>query len=127
RSPFALQPQPQPLLPLAFDHPAAAVFGLVLPTCRVSGTRLGLHVVPVHVLGALAVGPDVLARDRAGVAADALVQVKDHRNLRSEFHLSPPSSYSFISSYSLPHPPVAGASRTATTVTSNSSVIPASG
>src|SRR5215831_14049926 len=126
RSPLALQAQPQPLLSLAFDHPAAAVLGLVLPTCRVSGTRLGLHVVPVHVLGALAVGPNVLARDGASVTTDALVQMEDHCDLRSEFHVSPPSSYPLVP-MPLPHPPVAGPSRTATTVTSNSSVIPASG
>ena len=87
RSPLALKTQPQTLLPLAVDHPAAAIFVLVFPTCRVSRTRLGLHVVPVHVLGALAIRPDVLAREAAGVTADALIQVKDHRNLRSDIHV----------------------------------------
>src|SRR6185437_10316871 len=106
RAPLALQPQPQALLPLAVDHPAAAVFGLVFPTCRVSRTRLGLHVVPVHVFGALAIGPDVLARDAAGVTADALIQVKDHRNLSSDVHVYTPSflwlrSYGFVFGYRL--------------------------
>jgi hypothetical protein len=39
---------------------------------------LGLHVVPPHVLGTLAVGPDVFAGDAAGVTANALIEVENH-------------------------------------------------
>ena len=67
--------------------PAALVLLLVFPRGGIAGARLGLDVVPPHVLGALAVGPDVLAGDAAGVAADALVEVEHHRDLRADVHI----------------------------------------
>jgi len=51
---------------------------LVLPLAGIPGAGFGLDVVPPHVFGALAVGPDVLAGDRTRVATEALVQVEDH-------------------------------------------------
>src|SRR3970282_2607726 len=76
-------------LPVLVALPAALVALLVLPERRVAGARLGLDVVPPHVLGALAVGPDVLAGERARVAADALVEVEHHRHLRADVHATP--------------------------------------
>ena len=73
--------------PAADRLPAALVDVLVLPLGRIAGAGLGFHVVPPHVLGTLAIGPDVLAGDRAGVAADALVQVEHHRDLRANVHV----------------------------------------
>ncbi|MCY1231524.1 hypothetical protein D9M72_439770 [compost metagenome] len=61
--------------------PAALPFLLVLPFLGIADTGLGLDVVEPGVLHAFATGPDVLAGDRAGVAADAFVQVKDHAHL----------------------------------------------
>ncbi len=67
-------------------HPAAVPLVLVLPFLGVADARLGFHVVEPGVLDALARGPDVLAGDRAGVAADALVQVQHHRDLCTDLH-----------------------------------------
>jgi len=78
----ALQLQPQSVLPGLF--PAAAVLLLVFPQRRIAGARLGLDVVPPHVLRALAVGPDVLTRDAARVAPDAFVEMEDHGELRAD-------------------------------------------
>src|SRR3972149_6923960 len=61
----------------SFSHPPP-------PERRVAGAGLRLDVVPPHVLRALAVGPDVLAGDRARMAADALVEVEAHRALRAD-------------------------------------------
>ena len=51
---------------------------------------LHLDVVEPDVLGAAAVRPHVLARDRAGVAPDALVEVHHHRHLGHHTHVSTP-------------------------------------
>src|SRR5690606_23049754 len=59
-------------------YPAAVPAVLVLPFLRIPDARLGLDVVEPRVLHAGTVRPDVLAGDRAGVAADALVQVQHH-------------------------------------------------
>ncbi len=72
--------------PLAAQLPAAVPGVLVLPALGVADAGLGLDVVEPHVLGAVAVGPDVLAGDAAGVAADALVEVHDHADLGSDAH-----------------------------------------
>src|SRR5581483_5417154 len=79
--------------------PAALVALLVLPQGRVAGAGLRLDVVPPHVLGAFAVGPDVLAGDRAGVATDALVEVEDHRHLRADVHHHSSRSSFFTTAY----------------------------
>ena len=72
--------------------PAAVPAVLVLPVLGIADAGLGLDVVEPGVLHALAVRPDVLAGDRAGVAADALVQVEDHADLRADLHRLSPSS-----------------------------------
>ena len=75
------------------DLPAALPLLLIFPILRVADARLRLDVVEVHVLRALAVRPDVLARDRASMAAEALVKVHDHRYLRFNPQANrPPSS-----------------------------------
>jgi len=61
--------------------PPSPVALLVLPAGGVAGTGLGLDVVPPHVLGSLALGPQVLAGHAARVAPDALVEVDHHRDL----------------------------------------------
>ena len=63
------------------EFPPAVIMFLVFPLRRIAGARAGLHVVPPHVFRALAVGPDILAGDRASMAAEAFVEVKHHRNL----------------------------------------------
>src|SRR5574337_309242 len=67
-------------------HPATVPFVLVLPLLRIADAGLGLDVVEPGVLDALARSPHVLAGDRTGVAADALVQVEHHRDLCTHFH-----------------------------------------
>src|SRR5690606_1093641 len=67
-------------------HPAAVPLALVLPFLGIADAGLGLDVVEPGVLDALAAGPHVLAGDRAGVAADALVEVQHHRDLGTDFH-----------------------------------------
>ena len=80
--PAGLQSQPA----LAVELPAAVPARLVGPLARIALPGLGLDVVEPDVLGAGPVGPDLLAGDRAGVAADALVEVHDHRDLRLDAH-----------------------------------------
>ncbi len=70
--------------------PAAAVFVLIFPLGRIPRSRPRLDVVPPHILGALAVGPKVLARNRASMAPDALIQMKEHAHVRPYVH-GPPS------------------------------------
>ena len=65
----------------ALEFPAAAPLVLVFPATWIADARPGLDVVEVHVFGALAVGPRVLAGYRARMAAKALVQVHDHGDL----------------------------------------------
>ena len=66
--------------------PAALVLLLVFPEGRITRAGLGFHVIPPHVFGAFAVGPNVLAGHTASMAADAFIQVEDHRNLGSNIH-----------------------------------------
>jgi hypothetical protein len=66
--------------------PTAFVNFLIFPFAGISGTRLGFYIVPPHVFCSFSVGPDIFAGDGAGMAADALVKMKDHRNLRSDIH-----------------------------------------
>src|SRR6185369_3642815 len=73
-------------LAIALAHPAAVPALLVLPVLRVADAGLGLDVVEPGVFHAFAVGPYVLAGDRAGVAADALVEVQHHRDLGADLH-----------------------------------------
>ncbi len=68
------------------EHPAALPAFLVLVRAGVAEAGAGLDVVPPDVLSAGTVGPRLLARDRAGVAADALVEVHHHRHLCHHAH-----------------------------------------
>src|SRR3546814_11885158 len=79
-------------LAVCFPPPAALPFVLVLPVLGIADTGLALDVVPPVVLGPFAGGPDLLAGDRTGVAADALVEVHHHRDLRANLHAFTPSS-----------------------------------
>jgi hypothetical protein len=62
---------------IAILFPTAFVLFLVFPLGRVTGSRFGFHIVPPHVLGTLAVGPEVLAGDAASMAADTFIKVKN--------------------------------------------------
>ena len=68
--------------------PAAAPLLLVFPALGVACTGLGFHVIEPHVFGALMRGPDILAGYRAGMAADALVQIQHHADLCGNFHFT---------------------------------------
>ena len=70
----------------AVERPAALPLLLVLVAPWVALSGPGLDVVEPDVLDAGAVGPGLLAGDRAGVAADALVEVHDHGQLRHDLH-----------------------------------------
>jgi hypothetical protein len=65
----------------AIGFPAATVPMLILPCLGIAYAGLGFHIVVPDVFSPGPVGPDVLAGDAAGMAADALVQVHDHGNL----------------------------------------------
>src|SRR6185312_1277931 len=73
-------------VPVGFSSPAAVPALLVLPFPGVADTGLGLDIVEPDVLHALARGPDVLAGHRAGMAADALVEVHHHGDLGADLH-----------------------------------------
>ena len=60
---------------IGFAFPATLPLLLVFPIFRVTNARLCFDVVEPGVFHALSVGPNVLARHRAGVTADALVEV----------------------------------------------------
>src|SRR5262245_26426237 len=66
--------------------PATLPAVLVLPVLGIADAGLGLDVVEPSVFDALARGPDVLAGDRAGMAADALVEVQHLADLRADLH-----------------------------------------
>ncbi len=74
-------------LAVDFADPAALPLLLVFPVLRVADAGLAFHVVEPGVFHAFAAGPDVFAGDRAGVAADAFVQIQHHADLRTNFHL----------------------------------------
>ena len=63
------------------ELPAALPLLLVLVAARVALPGSGLDVVEPDVLGPGPVGPRLLAGDRAGLAADALVEVHHHAHL----------------------------------------------
>src|ERR1051326_8702467 len=49
-----------------------------IPLARIAEAGSSLDIVPVHVAGAVAVSPQLLAGDRAGLAAQALVKIHHH-------------------------------------------------
>src|SRR5699024_11469162 len=71
--------------------PYALRLHMVLEASGVPLAGAGLHVVEPHVRGAVPVGPCLLAGHRAGVAADALVEVHHHRHLGHDSHDGTPS------------------------------------
>src|SRR5690606_12763376 len=73
-------------LAVGLADPAALPAFLVLPILRVTDAGLGLDVVEPDVFHPFAVGPNVLAGDRARVTADALVEVEHHGDLCADFH-----------------------------------------
>jgi hypothetical protein len=70
--------------------PTAFVKFLIFPLLRISNPRLRFHIVKPDVFSACAVGPDVLAGNAARMAAETLVQIQNHGNLRFNLHTSPP-------------------------------------
>ena len=87
-----LPPRALPRLDAAvrLADPAAVPLVLVLPFLGIADAGLGLDVVEPRVFHAGPAGPHVLAGDRAGVAADALVEVQHHADLRADFHIDSP-------------------------------------
>src|SRR5690606_231620 len=77
------QPQPAP----AVADPAAAPAFLILVGAWIALSGTGFDVVEPDVLGPRPVGPRLFAGDRAGMAADALVEVHHHRQLRHDSHV----------------------------------------
>ena len=73
-------------LAIGLALPAAAPALLVLPILGIADAWLGLDIVEPGIFHALAGGPHILAGDRAGVAADAFVEVHHHRDLRTDLH-----------------------------------------
>ena len=90
RQPLEAAATAQAQTALAIQLPAALPLLLVLVAGWVAESRLGFDVVEVHVLGAGSVGPGLLAGDRAGVTADALVEVHDHAHLGHDPHWAAP-------------------------------------
>ena len=78
--------------------PAAVPLLLVLPFLGVADAGLGLDIVEPGVFDAFAIGPNVLAGHRAGVAADAFVEVQHHSDLSADFH-SAASLFAAVSRY----------------------------
>ena len=66
--------------------PAALPLFLVFPFLGIADAGFRFDVVEPGVFDAVAAGPDVLAGDRASVAADALVQVQHHADLGAYPH-----------------------------------------
>ena len=67
-----------------FGGPQFAVFEAaanLVPIAWIPLARTGLDVVPVHVVHAVAIGPQLLAGHGAGLATQALVEVEHHRDL----------------------------------------------
>src|SRR5690242_6605671 len=73
-------------LAVGLAPPAAVPFLLVFPFLGISHARLGLDIVEPGVFDALAIGPDVLAGNGAGVASDAFIEIQHHRDLSTDFH-----------------------------------------
>src|SRR3546814_13130704 len=71
---------------ISLPLPAAVPAALVFPVLRIADPRLALDVVEPGVLDPLARGPDLLASHRAGVAAEALVEVQDLADLCPDMH-----------------------------------------
>jgi hypothetical protein len=82
--PFAADPRLDFTAGLAPPSPIPAI--LIFPVLGVADAGLGLDIVEPRVLDAFTAGPNVLASDRTGVAADALVEIQYFANLGANFH-----------------------------------------
>lgn len=58
---------------LSSHLPATFVKSLILPLLRIANPRLGLHIVEPDVFSTTPVGPDIFARNAAGMAAETFV------------------------------------------------------
>ena len=61
--------------------PSALPLILIFPVFRIADTRFGFDVIKPRILHPFAPGPDVLTGDRAGVAANAFIEIQYHANL----------------------------------------------
>src|SRR3546814_13570087 len=84
---------------ISLPPPAAVPAVLVFPVLRIADPRLALDVVEPGVLDPLARGPHLLAGHRAGMAADAFVEVQNLTDLGPDLH-SAASPCSTISRFS---------------------------
>src|SRR6185437_12132878 len=73
-------------LPALLALPATPPARLILPVLGITDARLRLDIVEPRVFHALARGPHILAGHRTSVAADTLVEIQYHRDLRPDFH-----------------------------------------
>ena len=73
-------------LPGLGERPPALPLVLVFPTIGVAHAGAGFHIIEPNVFRAFTVGPRLLTGHRAGVTADALVQVHNHCDLSHDFH-----------------------------------------
>ena len=73
-------------LTILLAHPAAIPALLVFPIFRIANAGFGFDVIEPGVFHTFAVGPDVLAGYRTGVAPDAFIEVQHHGDLRTDFH-----------------------------------------
>src|SRR3546814_917795 len=71
---------------ISLPPPAAVPAVLVFPVLRIADPRLALDVVEPGVLDPLARGPHLLAGHRAGMAADAFVEVQNLTDLGPDLH-----------------------------------------
>lgn len=62
-------------------YPAALPLLLIFPVFRVANPRFGFNVVEPRIFHTFTPGPDVFTGDRAGVTANAFVEIQHHSNL----------------------------------------------
>ena len=79
KSRFAVEPLQPEISIVVF--PSSMIDILVFPLVRIPGPGFRFNIVPPHILRTFPVGPDVLAGNRTGVAANALIEVEHHCNL----------------------------------------------
>src|SRR6185437_2968909 len=73
-------------LAAVFSPPTAVPALLVLPVLGIADAGLRLDVIEPRVFHPLPGRPDVLAGDGTGMAADAFIEVHDHRDLGADLH-----------------------------------------
>jgi hypothetical protein len=54
---------------------------LIFPFTGITGSWFCLDIIPPHIFRPFSVGPGIFARDRTGMAANALVKMKYHGDL----------------------------------------------